>query len=194
MNEHLKNILDKKFYEQIGNKEISNPKVLLAFAGVPFSGRTAVAKELEQHFQGLYLDKDYARTLIYENEKIENVQQPENIFDEYIPTVFERLKALNNGLIILDASIDRKYQEYKDWSEKNGYHYIVISLEVDRVVAEETTKKERDEKTAKWFIEQFGRWYADHEKFKQENKADFTIRNIASETPILLEQLEKIIK
>ncbi len=144
-----------------------------------------MAKEIADKVNGIYLDKDYARTLVYENEKIDSVQQPEDILDEYMPTVFEKLTQVKNGLIILDASVDRKFDEYKKWADENGYKVFVISVEVDRDIAEEAIRKERDGKTAEWFISQYDRWYGDHEKFLISHQPDFTIQDLAEKDKVI---------
>ena len=194
MDEKLREILDEKFYHNLSNLEKTNRKALIAFAGVPYSGRNSAAVEIASKLNGIYVNKDLARTIVYENEKIENTQQPEDILDVYMPTVFERLTKVPNGLIVLDASVDRKASEYKKWTEEKGYQLIIIGVEVDRETAEDTIKKERDAKTAKWFIDQYDRWYADHEKFLSENKPDFTIKDIENEVSDLIEKLEELIK
>jgi hypothetical protein len=194
MTEHLKEILDEKFYDQLKNKDVSNSKSFICFAGVPYSGRTKIAKIIADLLQGVDIDKDIARTLIYENEKIENTQQPEDILDEYMPTVLKRLIKVENGLLVIDASIDRKADEYKKWTEENGYKLIVVSVEVNRKTAEDVIKKERDAGTAEWFIAQYDRWYADHEKFLAENKPDFTIENIENDLPDLIEKIKKLVQ
>jgi len=192
MNESLQEALDQNFFNLLASRDCLNPKTLICFSGVPYSGRTTIAKAITERFSGVYVDKDQARTLIYQNEKIGNTQQPEDLLDEYMPTVFDRLKKDKNGLITLNASIDRKYDEYAKWAKGNDYKLIIIDIDIPLETAENAIKKERDEKTAEWFVGQFSRWYADHETFLANHEIDYTIYDAERDLPGLLDYLMNI--
>jgi predicted kinase len=177
MKESLQKILDKQFYEPIKYKDIPNKKLLIGFSSLPLAGRTTLADKIREKFQAVHFNKEIPRTIIYQNEKINNVQEIEDILDEYIEIVFDRLRNLPNGLVIVDASIDRNYDKYKEWAGKNGYGMYIIGLETDRNIIEERIRKDKDPETAKWFLAQTDRWENDNKNFNSQHKCDFYIRN-----------------
>jgi predicted kinase len=177
MKDSLQKILDEQFYEPIKYKDIPNKKLLVGFSSLPLAGRTILADKIVEKFKAVHFNKDTARTLIYQNEKINDVQEVEDVLDEYMEIVFDRLRNLPNGLVIVDASIDRNYDKYKEWAGKNGYSMYIIGLETDRNIIEERIRKNKDLETAKWFLVQMDRWENDNKKFNSQHKCDFYIKN-----------------
>jgi hypothetical protein len=196
MRKELKEILDEKWYSKLPNKECAHEKLLIGFSDIPGSGMTDdYSLLISGRYNGVWINKDAARTLIYENEKIESTQQVEDILDEYMDDCLDRLSKIKNGLLVLDAGIDRKYEFYRNWAKLNGYEMYIIGFIVTPEEVMNRVRKDRDKQTAEWFENQLERWYQDQNKFNELYGANFFINdNNLLEQDLLFEELDKIIK
>lgn len=196
MREELKEFLDREFFDKLPNKDMDNAKpYLICFSGIPESGITQLAKRIAEKYKGVLVDKDQCRSLVYQNEKNENIQQVEDILDEYMGHFLENLTRLPNKLLIWDASIDRRANKYHEFADKNGYAMFVISMDTskDQILAQ--IKERRDPKTAKWFYNQMDRWTEDYKKYNEAGQIDFVIKNKSKEDiKNLFEELNKLLK
>ena len=182
MNTEIFEKLDRDFFEKIENTDIENKhRIMILFSGVPECGKEELAISIRDKFKGILVTKDKARNLIYKDREGIGIEEVEETLDEYMETVVERLTKSKNGLVILDASIDRKYEKYKGWAEKYGYDIFVVRMDTSRDIVKQNieTKFKDDEGTKKWFLEQLDRWYNDFEKYK--GKVDFVVKDIKAE-------------
>ena len=108
----------EKIYQRhvtrLKNTAKHNPKLIIAFAGTPGTGKSYLSSALADRFQGILVENDDIREII--TELIPSLQPDERqrLLQEYLKTyLFARLAKLKNGLIILDSSIDRKYDLIK---------------------------------------------------------------------------------
>lgn len=194
MNQEIFQNLGQDFFEKIENKNKENGhRLMVLFSGVPCSGKTELAKKIEDEFGGMLISKDMARNLIYKYKKGVGVEEVEVILDEYMETVVSRAADLKNGLVIHDASIDRKYEKYNDWAEKYGYEIFVIRMDTSRelVIKNIEAKLANDEGTKKWYYKQLDRWFADFENYK--GRVDFEIKDLdTSQIEGLMGKLSRI--
>ncbi|MCL5094240.1 MAG: hypothetical protein M1355_03855 [Patescibacteria group bacterium] len=189
----LKEILDKRFFEEIPNQGFSNSKkVFVLFSTIPGSGYEKIAKKIAEKYKGLLIDKDKARTIIYQNEKIENTKQPEDILDEYGEDLIKKLTALPNKLIVWMSGADRRFKTYEKWAEEYGYETFVINCEIEKDKIIENIESERDRETAKWFMNQLDRWEKDHKNYLEQGNVDITIKN-PEDLDELFEKLDRIL-
>lgn len=182
MNTEIFQKLDQEFFEKIENADIKNEhRMMVLFSGVPECGKEELAESIRDKFKGILVTKNKARNLIYKYKEGIGIQEVEEILDEYMETVVSRLADSKNGLVIHDASVDRKHEKYGEWAEKYGYDTFVIRMDTRRdIVTENIHKKfEKDEGTKKWFMEQLDRWYKDFKDYK--GKVDFLVKNISGE-------------
>ena|SRR3989304_1452602 len=182
MNTEIFEKLDRDFFEKIENTDIENKhRIMILFSGVPECGKEELAISIRDKFKGILVTKDKARNLIYKDREGIGIEEVEETLDEYMETVVERLTKSKNGLVIHDASIDRKYEKYKGWAEKYGYDIFVVRMDTSRDIVKQNieTKFKDDEGTKKWFLEQLDRWYNDFEKYK--GKVDFVVKDIKAE-------------
>jgi len=193
-NKRIFEILDRDFYDRIENKDVKNGhRLMVCFSGIPGSGKTTLAKKIEDRYQGVRVTKDDARMLVYQNEEIKDVQDVEDIMDEYMKTLMDRLPKLPNGLLVVDSSVDRKFDLYKDWAEKNGYKIFLIRLETPSEVITERWSRDKDESTYKWFMNQLERWTNDFERFGNQAEPDFVWNNDVRQFPALYAKLDEVL-
>lgn len=172
--------LDNDFFAKLENMgEERGKRLMILFSSVPESGKEELARRIAEKFKGILVSKDKARNLIYKYKQGVGIKEVEDILDEYMETAVERLAKSSNGLIVHDASIDRKYEKYREWASTYGYEIFVIRADTDReIVAKNIEEKfQDDEGTKKWFIDQFDIWYKDFEDYRKQGKVDFVIKN-----------------
>jgi predicted kinase len=188
-------ILDRDFYDKIKNKDVKNGRrLMICFSGIPGSGKTTLARKIEERYQGVRLTKDDARTLVYQNEEIKDVHDVEDILDEYVEKMMEKVAKLPNGLVVMDASVDRHFDKYREWADKYDYKRFLIKVETPSEVITERWSRDKDESTYKWFMEQLGRWTNDFESFGKQTKPDFVWKNNDnSQLPVLYAELDEIL-
>lgn len=180
MKENLKEILDKEFLGNLPNRGIPNSKpVMVIFSGIPESGISVLAQRVTDHFQGLLINKDQARTLVYENEEINSTQEPEDILDDYFEFFVKEVAKLPNKFLVIDASVDRRYENYKNWAKELGYEIFLVEVNSSRDIISKNIVIHRDEQTAKWFNEQLPRWQKDHEDFVKNHTPNIIVNELS---------------
>lgn len=195
MREGLKGILDREFFEKLPNKDVANEKLyLICFSGIPESGISQLARRIAEKYRGILIDKDQCRTLVYQNEKVENTQQVEDILNEYMKHFLENLVKLPNKLLVWDASIDRRHDKYHEFAEKHEYAMFVISMDTPHEQILAQIKERRDPQTAEWFLDQTERWTEDYKKYNESGQVDFVVKNKSEEDIArLFEKLDQLL-
>jgi len=115
------------------------------------------------------------------------------IFDEYLYH-FLSFYSSPNGLIILDASIDRRYKAIFLAAADTGFDLFIIKINISKKTIKERIRK-RNKKEAKNYFKEMKRWYMEHKHFKDEVITDITINNETKLdlVPLFL-RLDKILK
>lgn len=129
------------FYEKIFEEhcqrflylEKSNPTLLVMFSGTPGMGKTTVAKKLEERFQGLRINADDVRIILRKYHL-----RDEKLVNSYLVWCMDKLLKISpNHLIILDRSVDRKYDTCVGLAKKYNCETFLIRMQVERGVVEE---------------------------------------------------------
>lgn len=174
--------MDKKNFDQISahfhktiqNLDIYHPKIVIAFSGIPGSGKTFIAKQLENKYKAVRIQNDKIREAV--DKVFQNIsnEEAEKFKDSYLMSVLDELKNKRNGLIILDSSMDRRYPKIIKWCKENNFKLIVIKLDITKEIAVKRLK-EREGTNAKNYLKNLDRWFLDFKKFNRNYKADITI-------------------
>ena len=179
---------------------VPHKKLLICFSGIPGSGKTHIAKILEEKYKGVRINNDNIRKIISEliSEKTakdtkEAEKKRENILDKYLIWLLEN-NLFNNGLIILDSSIDRKYKEIFLIAKENRFDLFVVRIIVSREIAEKRAI-ERHGGTDVHFVSNINRWIKENEEFNYKVKTGITIwNNTVLNLNSLFEKLEKLLR
>lgn len=145
---NLFKLLDSHIRPRLKYLEIKKPKIIFLISGPPSSGKTTLAKLIEEEFQAVRLSRDDARRVLNElHPDLENAHK-ERIVHEYI----DRLKrdiALHskNKMIVMDSSIDRTYENEFNFVRNNHYKSIVLALDIPI-----ETHKKRIENRQEWSV------------------------------------------
>ena len=159
--------------KQIINSFEKNKKLMVCFAGIPGSGKTFLAKKIEEEFKGVRISNDNLRKIVEKN-IIKDEKQRDELVREF---VFELLKGwpFKNELIILDSGIERKYEDTKKIANEKHWKMFIIKMVVPKDVIIERIKKKDKERFEKR-PEDIKRWFIEFENFNKKVKADFVFK------------------
>lgn len=102
-------------------------KICITFAGAVGSSKTPIAYYLSWKFNLPIINNDSIRTEVTED--LLTFSQ-----EEYKKRRDERLKEILSAgkPFIYDASVDRKWSEFKKQLEEAGYHWFIINLDLSK--------------------------------------------------------------
>lgn len=165
--------LFSNFESRLTKLDQPNPKLLVLFSGVPGSGKTRIAVEIEKRYAGIRISSGEINSYLYEqNIQIQNPERNE-LVREFQLFILEQIKNRANKLIILDSSIDRKFRIVLDWAAKNNWPVFIIQLIIDESVLIERNKQRSTEN----FLPFISDWIKDQTEFTAHIKPDLVLHN-----------------
>ena len=190
---------DKKFREevykrhikQLKNLEISHKKLIICFSGVPLSGKTYIARILEEKYKAVRINNDDIREIVKNVDKSKNME--EDVYS-YLNWFLDNYR-FKNGLVILDSSIDRRYPERAKITKKNKFKIFIIRLKVRGDILEKRLISGRKKEDKNHFYGEIERWSREWKEFGRNVKPDILIENNNKLNLIpLFDKLEGIIR
>ena len=169
-----KELVFEKIYEEhkkyLHNLNVKNGKMLICFAGIPGSGKTTIAKVLEERYKGVRINSHKVGQIIRKVKKVEGDRELQN---EYQCWILEK-KPFENGLIILDSGIERKYEKTFEIAKSKKFKIFIIQLNISK---EEAMRRiaEREGVGAENYFTEFDRWEREFENFRAKFKADVVL-------------------
>lgn len=131
IDETLLNEVDKLYRPTLKNLEVKNPKLLVLFSAPPSTGKSTLAKQLENHFKMLRFENDVIRKIVGKLYPMSDLKEKSEVSYAYMERLQAQLaKDTLNGLWIVDATIDVYYQKLFDFAQKNGFECFVIALKI----------------------------------------------------------------
>lgn len=107
--QNINRIIHEKYTKKLKNLSVPHKKLMICFSGFSGSGKTHIAKILEQRYKGIRIRSDNIRTIISNlNPNITDTDKDKIVY-EYLERLFEN-REFKNKLLILDRGIDRKYK------------------------------------------------------------------------------------
>ncbi|PIN79421.1 hypothetical protein COV16_04320 [Candidatus Woesearchaeota archaeon CG10_big_fil_rev_8_21_14_0_10_34_8] len=179
-------IMDNKLYKEIfyihqnyiKNFNTKNKKIFVCFSGVPGSGKTYISKVLEKKYSAIRINTDILRDILMklmeDHPDFQNKDR-ESLLEYYLHAFFQDYNFLN-GFIILDASIDRRYDKLCPLLETNGFIIFVIQVESSLENIKRRLYISKKEK-ADLFIGNLEVWQRDYEEYGNKHKVDITVKN-----------------
>ncbi|HET8669748.1 MAG TPA: ATP-binding protein [Candidatus Saccharimonadales bacterium] len=166
------------YYAQLANKDTRQPKRVVLFSGVPGSGKSTIARAIERNLRAVRISNDEIRDRIMAAAPTIQPDVREKIKFKVGTGVMTRLARETSGLIVVDASCDRGFDEYNGWAERNGYRVVLLRMQVSRSVIEERIQK-RDNQGRRNVSRSLGMldtWWQQWEKFGKTHTPDLIIR------------------
>lgn len=185
--------LANEYYDSLPNKEVGQPKYVVLFSGVVGSGKSTIARAIEQNLQAVRVSNDEIREHITAvNPTIEPTLR-ERLKLKIGNEVLERLANETTGLIIIDASCDRGYDDYRAWAEKHGYRIILLRIDVPRDVIEQRIRERGNQghRSTQGSLAHMDTWWRQWEAFGREHTPDMIV---TTDTPIaeVIETVKKL--
>ena len=146
---------------------MSTKPYIVFFAGSVAAGKTDAAYYLSEQFNLPIFSSDAVRRDAKVEKNVVDIHDALNLFEANRSSRLKAMLAKKQSFII-DASVDRRWAEYKKLAEENGFAYILISFDLSR-------KKIMDNKARFDHVEskqQFEKWIDDHQKFFDQHAGD----------------------
>lgn len=172
MNNKIFDRIYKLHIKQLKNLDIPHKKLAIFFSGIAGSGKTYIAKILENKYQGVRIRSDDVRGIII---KLDQKADIDEIAYGYLDWFFDNYN-FNNKLIILDRGIDRKYSEVIPFFKERGYKIFIIRLNVPEKVYERRIIKKLG-KLDDNYINRINDWKKQYKEFGKNVKSDIIIKN-----------------
>ena len=167
-------------------------RIVIAFAGVPCSGKSIVSKEIEKRYGGVRINFDDVMRIISEKSLTKTIRQNEKMKGLFAYSIL-RNPPFKNKLLILDRSINREYKNLFNICNENKWDYFVIQLEITKEEAIRRIKERNPDNLSNW-LPRVKRWFNDHENFKKEVEADIILNGKKVDFGNLFDKLDKKFK
>jgi len=164
-------------------------RTVIAFAGVPCSGKSTVSRKIEKRYGGVRINLDDVMRIITEKNLVETIEQNEEMKNLFIYT-FLKNSFLKNKLIILDKSMDREYERFFKVCKENEWDYLIVQLKLKKQEAIRRIEKRNSDNLSNW-IPRIDKWFNEHEEFKKNVKADILMDGTKSNFEVLFDNLDK---
>ncbi len=129
LTEELFQVINSYLFPELKNKNISHPQFIITFSGVPGTGKTSIAKKLEERYRAVRINNDYIRQIITSQNLASSEENAEQLLQEYGFHLLPHLP-LPNKRTVLDKSIDRRYRWFLDTCRNYGFKYFLIRLDI----------------------------------------------------------------
>jgi predicted kinase len=162
----------EKYWPTLKYLNVPHDKLIIGFSAIPGSGKTTLAKEIAERYQGVRINKDEVWDIAHPLEAQFQGEDYETLVRNYMSYLMQELSNYPNGLIVNDASLDRQHEKVKEWADNNGYELFLIRIPVTREVLESRIL-ERNKAGAGAYLEKLDNWMEDFNKLNETVRADF---------------------
>ncbi len=160
-------------HNSLQNLDKKNPKLVVCFAGPPGSGKTTLAKELEERLQAIRISNEEIRKIIDSQYPDLSIDEREKVVEDYLGYLIEQLDGEPNGLVVIDSGIERKYRRVCDRLHQHGFTTYTINISLSRDTLEERIRKSKD--SPEDYLLHLDTWIIQHEQFEQDVVSDLTL-------------------
>ena len=162
--------------KKIRNLHHPNEKIFVLFSGVAGSGKSFLAKKIEERFKAVRINNDDIRDIIRDEiapkVNMEEIK-PQELLQGYLHFLYEKISK-KNGMIILDSSMDRSFESVRMTAKQYGYKIFLIRIDLPRETLEKQIRQ-RTDKDPGPYIRDLDKQIGDHQRFSAEVPADFVI-------------------
>ena len=133
MNKKFK-IISRELFRKLRYNNIQNSPFIIAFFGVPGSGKTYISKRLEKRYKAIRINSHDILKIIDKEKIAENPGNPKSaakLKEEYIYHLISNA-LFKNKRIILDKSIDREYKKLLKICKSKKFPYFFIRLKIGK--------------------------------------------------------------
>lgn len=154
------------YLAQFEPQQVCSDLVVVLFAGIPGSGKSTMSKLLQDRIPSIRVENDKIRAYVIEQCGV----WPTSM--QLMEGTLKWLANQRHGLVILDSSIDRKYQTMLIETKKETCQIFVVSIESTPERALENIR-ERNQELPK--LTNIDSYVEDHKYFLKEIDPDYLI-------------------
>jgi cytidylate kinase len=169
----------------------SGRKLLITFAGVPGSGKTVIAKELENKLKAVRINSIDVEKIYISLGNERDIPTKRAYIDWLMNKIVRDFK---NKTIILDAGIERRYDGILKWVEENGYDIFVIGVNCRRKTLERRIIMREGEENAKNYFAEMDRWIREYNRFRKLNISDIEINTEEDSINVWIDKITEGLK
>lgn len=177
MNKKLIEDIANSYYAELGNRKVRQPRYIVLFSGVVGSGKSTIARAIEYKLHAVRVSNDEIRDRIMATAPTIQAKIREEAKFKVGKAVMSRLAQETSGLIVVDASCDRGFDEYYGSAKRNGYRVILLRLEIPRDVIERRIRERGDlgYRDVTRSLTMLDTWWQQWETFGKMHKPDMAI-------------------
>jgi predicted kinase len=162
----------KRHIQKLENLLVPHEKLMICFSGIAGSGKTYIAKILEEKYKGVRIKNDDIRKIVATLDKTQDIDEATYGYFDW----FFKNYSFKNGLVILDRGVDRGYKEVLPFFKDRGYKVFIIRLKVSEEVYERRIKDKLG-KLDENYINRIDDWKRQYKEFGKAIKPDIVIEN-----------------
>ncbi|MBR9701610.1 ATP-binding protein [Candidatus Pacearchaeota archaeon] len=182
--------ISEKLFPKLRYLGEDNKQLVIVFAGIPASGKTYIAKILEDKYKGVRIRSDDIMDFVSEDKLVETIEENEKIKKEYVYNLLGDVP-FRNRFIILDESIDRTYKKLLSLLDSKNLNYFIINIEISEEDAIKRVKARESKENWRSWINRFERWTREHEDCLKNIKPDITLEGMNPDLDKLFKKLER---
>lgn len=168
-------------------------KLMVCFSGIAGSGKTYIAKILEEKYKGVRIRNDDIRGIVADLDKSQDIDEATYGYFDW----FFKNYSFKNKLVILDSGIERRYKKIFPFAEEEGYKIFIIRLKVSEEVYERRIREKLRGKLDDNYIARINDWKRQYEEFGKAIRPDIIIENERDnelDLNPLFKKLDKLVK
>jgi len=185
--------ISKRLFPRLKYIKNQNQQLIIAFSGVPGSGKSELSRKLEEKYRAIRVGNDTIRDIINHSgifplseKKRENLLQD---YNEY----FVRNYPFRNKLLILDKSMDRQYKRFFPVFEELGLGFFIIRLTMDKEGAIERIMKRKKQEDLDLVERSMERWQREFLDFGKNTHYDILIDGENPDFKKVCEKIDEIL-
>lgn len=127
----LMETIDAAYRPTLKSLDVSHPKLIILFSGPPSSGKSRIARALEEHFRAVRLEADAIRIILGDLYPDMSLDEKSQIAYRYLGGLCAELaKTSANGLWVIDSSTDRTYDAWMNFTREHGFDAFLIEMRI----------------------------------------------------------------
>lgn len=173
--------------------KIQNSQLIIAFSGVPGSGKSELSKKLEERYRAVRIGNDSIREIIHNSEAFHFLEEEsENLLQDYNEYLI-RNYPFRNKLLVLDKSMDRQYKRFFPVFEELKLRFFVIRLTVGKGEAIRRIMDRKEGEDLDLVEKNMERWQSEFEDFGKNASYGVLIDGENPDFEKVYEELDKFI-
>ena len=160
--------------KDIHHFELSQPKVLVCLAGAPTSGKSKLAKYLQTKYAATVLSNDHIRRYIDKLAPGTNWDDKQALVHDYLGYFMQKMQDVDNGLVVLDFGIERKYDEVVGLAKQYNYQMLLINFDITDDTLKERVNNLGERSEA--YKPELDRWITEHKDFISTHQSDIELK------------------